>query len=242
MFNILCKVSVVIPTYNNLESFKRAFNSVLMQFYKDYEIIISDDSSDNFIEKYIKNAPLPRVKYFKNPEALGSPENWNEGIRMAKGQYIKILHHDDWFSTRDALEKFVKVMDENPQCDLGYAKSVNIDIKTGKQRHRKAERYVKLLEENPYELLKSNRIGAPSVTIFKRSLNIEFDNNLKWFVDIDFYLRILLKNSKIAFINEELINIGIQENRVTDFCTENNGLQEYEQNYIKSKFQEVVHV
>ncbi len=236
------KVSVVIPTYNNLESFKRAFNSVLMQLYKDYEIVVSDDSGNDDIEKYLKNCPLPRIKYFKNPRALGSPENWNEGIRIAQGEYIKILHHDDWFSKRYALEKFVNAMDENPECDLGYAKSVNVEIKTGRQRHRKAEKYVKLLEANPYELLKSNRIGAPSVTIFKRSLNIEFDKNLKWLVDIDFYLRILIKNSKITFINEELVNIGIQENRVTDFCTQNNDLREYEQKYVADKFKEALHV
>jgi glycosyltransferase involved in cell wall biosynthesis len=238
----LSKVSVVIPTYNNLESFKRAFNSVLMQIYEDYEIIISDDSNNNDIKNFLENAPLAKIKYFKNPKALGSPENWNNGIRMASGEYIKILHHDDWFSKRDALEKFVNIMDENPKCDLGYSKSVNVDTTTGKKRHRKAEKYVKLLEESPYELLKRNRIGAPSVAIFRSSLNIEFDKNLKWLVDVDFYLRILLKNRKIAFINEELINIGIQENRVTDFCAQNNDLQEYEHKYVADKFKEILHV
>lgn len=211
-------ISVVIPTYNNLESFKRVFNSILAQKFEDYEVVITDDSSTDEIGEFLAQISDSRVKYFKNTPALGAPENWNEGIRKSVGKYIKIMHHDDWFATDKALGKFIDLMERNPQSDFGYSKSVNIEIESGKKTHRHAQKYVKMLEKNPLELLKGNRIGAPSVCVFKNGLGILFDNTFKWVVDVDFYIAVLLKNPKIAFIGEELINIGIQKDRLTDFC------------------------
>ena len=89
------KVSVIIPTYNNVESLKRTLNSVLVQDFEDYEVIITDDSDNESLQKFLLNYPLPKIKYFKNSKKLGSPENWNEGLRIACGEYIKIMHHDD---------------------------------------------------------------------------------------------------------------------------------------------------
>lgn len=232
------KISILIPTYNNKESFLRTFNSVLMQDYQDYEIIITDDSTTNAIENIVKKFDCSKVKYFKNQIRLGAPENWNECLRKASGEYLKILHHDDWFATQDSLGKFVKLMDDNPNSLLGFSKGVNFKIKTGEKRYRHNEKYVEMLKKDFSELILNNRIGAPSVTIFRNGTGVYFDKNLKWLVDVDFYINLLIKNNNLAFINEELIYIGIQSNRLTDKCMEDETIEEREALYIKEKYKE----
>ena len=51
-------ISIIIPTYNNLELFKRAYNSVISQDEKDVEVIVVDDSSTNDIQNYCLNLPV----------------------------------------------------------------------------------------------------------------------------------------------------------------------------------------
>lgn len=232
------KISVVIPSYNSLENLTRLVNSVLCQSYEDYEIVISDDSSDNQIEDYIKSLDNPKISYFHHLPSLGSPKNWNFAIKKAQGDYVKIMHHDDWFSSNDALDKFVKLMDENPDCDFGYSKSVNVDLASGKIKKRHAEKYVKALQKNCFELFVHNRIGAPSVVIFRNGVNLFFDEKLKWVVDIDFYIALLIKNPKIAFLKEELINIGISTAQTTNECVNNANVDVYEYFYMYDKYYE----
>lgn len=93
----MATVSVCIPTYNQIENFKRAFESVISQEYSDYEIIVTDDSTNDEISNYLQFRNSPHVvRYYKNSPRLGAPANWNRAISLAKGKYIKILHHDDW--------------------------------------------------------------------------------------------------------------------------------------------------
>jgi len=230
------KVSITIPTYNNFKSFKRALNSVLVQKFDDYEVIVTDDSKNDDVKKFVESLNIPKIKYFKNPTPLGSPKNWNEGIKKASGEYIKILHHDDWLADENSLEKFVKLLDENPKSDFGYSKSVNFETETGKIKTRRAEKYVEKLEDDCFELFLTNRIGAPSVIIFRNGNNFFFDENLKWVVDIDFYIQCLLKNNNIAFLNEVLVNIGISKTQVSKTCTNNQSVEIFEQFYLYDKY------
>jgi len=234
--NFDVKVSITIPTYNNFNSFKRALNSVLVQNFQDYEVIITDDSDNDDIRIFVDKLNIPKIKYFKNPIPLGSPGNWNEGIKKATGEYIKILHHDDWLADENSLKKFVKLLDENPQSDFGYSKSVNFETETGNVRSRKAEKYVEQLENDCFELFLTNRIGAPSVVIFRNNNGFLFDEALTWVVDIDFYIMCLLKNKNIAFQNEVLVNIGISKTQVSKTCENNRDIEIFEQFYLYDKY------
>lgn len=105
------KVSICIPAYKHIDFLRRCLNSILEQRFTDYEVVITDDSPDDSLQKLVEEYSDERIKYFKNKKALGSPLNWNEGIKKANGEYIKILHHDDWFSSPDSLEKYVRLLD-----------------------------------------------------------------------------------------------------------------------------------
>ncbi|MDD5596856.1 MAG: alpha-1,2-fucosyltransferase [Victivallaceae bacterium] len=217
------KVSICIPAYEKPQQLKRCLNSIAWQVFDDYEIIITDDSRNQSIKAVIslfKKTFGSKLLYIKNDRSLGAPRNWNKAISFARGEYVKIIHHDDWLSDRNSLLNFVNAMDNSPDSILGFAVSLN----TNEQMNIISKNYIdkdklKSIENNPYCLFYNNYIGAPSATIYRNINKIIFDANLKWLVDVDFYIRLLEENGKkILFIPDSSVNISLEHNRVTSLC------------------------
>ena len=81
------KVSICIPTYKQVDYLRKTLDSVLLQDFHDYELIISDDSSDDSVENLLREFDFKgKLNYFRNSVALGSPANWNYSIKQAKGE------------------------------------------------------------------------------------------------------------------------------------------------------------
>lgn len=106
-------VSVIIPVYNVENTLDRCLKSVLAQNFKDYEIIlVNDGSQDNsgFIcDKYAKEYSFIRVIH-KDNEGLGPTRN--RGVEEAKGKYIYHCDSDDWISP-DLLQKCYDAAEKN---------------------------------------------------------------------------------------------------------------------------------
>ncbi|MCD0478495.1 glycosyltransferase [Chryseobacterium sp. LC2016-29] len=233
------KVSICIPTYNNLEAFKRCFNSVLIQTYTDYEVVVTDDSSNEDIQNYLAgNSDLENVFYFKNQKALGSPENWNEAIRKSKGEYIKILHHDDWFTYKNSLEIFVRLLDESSDCNLAFLASKNYDVdkKTVINYNNPSLEQINKVRQSPVTLLNGNIIGAPSAVIFRKADSLLFDAKTIWFVDIDFYVQILNKNNNLKYDATDAISIGISTSQITKSVEKDKKINIFEHFYFLNKW------
>lgn len=99
-------VSVVIPTYNRAHMIVRAINSVLNQTYKDLEIIVVDDASQDNTEVVVKSFDDERIQYFRHDKNRGGSAARNTGIKASRGAYIALLDSDDeWFPEK--LEKQV---------------------------------------------------------------------------------------------------------------------------------------
>jgi glycosyltransferase involved in cell wall biosynthesis len=217
----MTKVSICIPAYNQVKYLKRTIDSVLNQTYSDYEIIITDDSPTNIVFELMQEyESTGKIQYFKNKIPLGSPENWNEAIRLSNGEYIKIMHHDDYFADENALYEFVKMLDENPNANFAFSATIVIDIKKELTRiHCPTSRQIESLKKNPYVLFFGNFIGPPSSVIHRRNSLLTYDLNLKWVVDFDFYIRNLAINNFFVFINKPLINnISGDSHNVTLLC------------------------
>ncbi len=230
------KVSVCIPSYNSYREVKRLLDSLIIQSFQDYDIIISDDSTNDEIEMLVNGYDLKNLTYNHNKAPKGSPENWNAAIEMATGEYVKIMHHDDWFSRTDSLALFVEAMDKNPHVDFCFSNCNAIlnDLTGEHYTHIVNSEFMKKLEHNPYEIFPINHIGAPSVTMFRRSAFCRFDKNVKYVVDILFYITILKKNRFFSHIPECLINITSRgNNQVTKQCMTQE-IQLYEWFYLYS--------
>jgi len=89
------KISVLLPTRNRLNLLKLAVESVVRQDYEDWEIIISDNHSEEDIAGYAASLNDPRVKYHRTEALLPVTDNWNQALRRSTGDYVVMLGDDD---------------------------------------------------------------------------------------------------------------------------------------------------
>ncbi|WP_254411880.1 glycosyltransferase family 2 protein [Dyadobacter diqingensis] len=199
-------ISICIPAYKNPTLLKRCLNTVLEQTYSNIEVIITDDSPNEDVANVVKKYNDPRIIYIKNAIPLGSPENWNEGLRRSKGEFIKIMHHDDWFANKDALRIFVETALKTGS-DFICSNCFNVHPDR-KEKHSILKRFQKKWLQDPTLILYANYVGNPSTTFFKRQTDqpVFFDQKSIWFVDVLFYYDYTRLYPKVAFIDEYLID------------------------------------
>lgn len=207
-------ISICIPAYQRADYLKRLLGSIEAQRFRDFEVILTDDSPGEEIQKLAEVHPLkPLIRYYKNKHTLGSPENWNEGLRRARGVWIKPMHDDDWFRDPDSLSAYAHAT-HNPAVSFIYSAYLNV-YEDGKTRIIRNGYYHSALNRNPEILIASNRVGPPSCILFRKDESIIFDNRMKWLVDIDFYIQYLKKYPPAVYIPEALVQIGISPTQVT---------------------------
>lgn len=122
-------VSIIIPNYNHARFLNRRIESILMQSYSNFEIIILDDcSSDNSIEIINQYKEHPKVSHILiNDTNSGSTfKQWEKGFELAKGDLIWIAESDDSCEP-DILESLVKEFINDNHCVLAFCKSIKID-------------------------------------------------------------------------------------------------------------------
>ncbi|MDB5230244.1 MAG: glycosyl transferase family 2 [Chitinophagaceae bacterium] len=207
-------ISICIPAYKRAEYLRQLLGSIAIQSFKDFEVIITDDSNDDSVQEVISQfSGKFQTRYFKNETALGSPENWNAAVKQARGSWIKLMHDDDWFSNAESLKVFYFFITQHPGKDFFFSAYHNYSGKNKIATIIASRSGLKILSKWPPALLANNIIGPPSATIYK-SENILYDKRLKWLVDMDFYIH-FLKGRNAVYIDQPLVNIGISEEQVT---------------------------
>ena len=122
------KVSVIVPNYNHAPYLPKRLDSVYNQTYRDFEVILLDDCSQdnsrNILEQY---AEKPNTIFVPNELNSGSVfRQWKKGVSLSQGEYIWIAESDD-FASPYFIKKVVTVMDEHPGVGLVYSQSWLID-------------------------------------------------------------------------------------------------------------------
>jgi len=210
-------ISICIPAYKNIDYVKRLLDSIAVQTYKNFEVIITDDSSDSDIESLCNSySHLFELRYVKNLKNLNTPENWNEAVRHARYEWIKIMHDDDWLATPDSLLFFAQSIVSNPNAQFFFSSYSNVYDHCNRIQHMYLSAFWKrLLKGNPEILISENVIGPPSVTLYKKN-HLLYDREMKYVVDIDFYTR-YLEDAQWHYINKPLIHVGISHAQVTKY-------------------------
>lgn len=103
-------------------------DSVLDQTYSEFELIISDNASDDRTPEICQEFARkdPRVRYFRQPANVGAPRNFNFVFEQARGQYFKWAADND-VCDRELLKVCKKVLDERPEVVLCFGKAMAID-------------------------------------------------------------------------------------------------------------------
>jgi glycosyltransferase involved in cell wall biosynthesis len=220
-------ISICIPAYKQVDYLRRLLDSVSIQTFKGFEVVITDDSPDNSVRILLKEYnSIPNLFYYKNEQPLGTPENWNEAIRKASGSWIKLMHNDDWFATNDALQRFFNAVQQNLNTDFLYSAFQNIEANSDKKEVVKMSATDKaFLNSNPYHLLKKVYIGNPSCTLVRNGLDIFYDKRYKFIVDFEYYIRLIQQTGMPVYINEVLINVGFHDEQVTTYTKYNPEVQ-----------------
>ncbi len=145
------KISVVVPVYNVEKYLEQCLNSIINQTFKDIEIIcINDGSTDGSLEILREYEQKDSRIRLINKENEGISAVRNQGMELAKGEYISFIDSDDWIDENylEALYTAAKKYDSDIACS-------SIIRVTGK-RHRKKIIYKK--EEFTTESDKKNEL------------------------------------------------------------------------------------
>ena len=87
--------SILLPTRNRLDLLKRAIQTVLRQDFEDWEIVISDNYSDEDIQPYVESLNDSRIRYQRTDSFVPVTDNWNRALEASRGDYVIMLGDDD---------------------------------------------------------------------------------------------------------------------------------------------------
>ncbi len=211
------KVSVIIPVYNSERFLKESIQSILVQSFKNIEIIAVDDgSTDNSLEilKQFKD----KIKTI-HQENQGLASALNVGIKQMKGKWFKWFSPDDILYP-DAIETLVRKAQELGGNHIVYSNWEIIDEKNNHLRDfselnfnnlNKFDFNVRLLDGQQINV---NTSIAPSWLFEKRCLFQELEDPIA--IDYDFFLRAgILHDVGFYLIPKKLLKYRIHQDQLS---------------------------
>jgi glycosyltransferase involved in cell wall biosynthesis len=122
------KLSIGLPVYNGEEFLDQALDSLLAQSFHDFEIIISDNASNDrtpdICRAYIRRDP--RVRYVCNQRNLGALANFNRVFELSTAPLFKLAAYDDLYH-ETYLESCIRLLDDDPEVILAHSEVAFID-------------------------------------------------------------------------------------------------------------------
>ncbi|TXK23336.1 glycosyltransferase [Pontibacter qinzhouensis] len=123
--------SVMIPVYNCAHFLHDALQSVLMQGIPEQDMqieVIDDASTDADVEEIVKRIGKGRIKYYRQPENVGSLRNFETCINRAKGELVHLLHGDDRIR-KGYYKKINQLFKQNPGVGAAFCRFSYMDEK-----------------------------------------------------------------------------------------------------------------
>lgn len=216
-------VTICIPTYNGEKYFKKSIESAIHQSYRDIEILIVDDGSQDSTLALAREygCRYENIRIIKNSSTQGMASNCNECIRQARYSWIKFLFQDDVFR-RDCIEKMMQVCLSTgcrfALCRRDFIIEEDADKTTKnyfENRLVKAEKIFKgKVYFTPLQIANEacrygaeNIFGEPSCVLVHKSIVDKiggFEPTMHQLMDYEFILRCVMLTG-MAFIPESLV-------------------------------------
>lgn len=207
-------VSFCVPTYQRAAFLDQTLTSALAQTVSDIEIVVVDDCSPDNTVDVVNSFRDTRIRYFRNKENLGVPENLNRAMSIAKGTYLVLLEDHDLLEPT-YLEEAVKVMHRYKSVGFVATGLITID-----ERGNSRELCVEDLPEFMFgrkllrRLLTRTVCPFPVTTVIRRSAieGIEplFDPRYGWYADQYLWLRLSAK-SDFGYVAKPLMKFRMRE-------------------------------
>jgi Glycosyl transferase family 2 len=179
-------INICIPAYEMRgwgDIFLRQnFDKIAEQTFRDFEVVVSDHSKDTRVLNCCRHETRFPVNYFYNSVGVGkSSSNINNAMRNANGVLLKILFQDDFLYAPNSLQRIVDTFDIDRDTWLVTACEHSHDGKTYYRPFWPA--YNNKIHTG------ANTISSPSVATVKNDGHLEFDENLVWLMDCEYYRR-----------------------------------------------------
>jgi glycosyltransferase involved in cell wall biosynthesis len=225
--------SIAIPTYGyngkGSEFLEFNFEKLSQQTFKDFEIIISDHSTDQTIKDICdKWWGAFNIKYYVNEHGRGiiSP-NINVAMKKCNGSYIKILFQDDFLYDENALQIQYDFIQNKPKLQWLVSKFYHSN--DGKTFYR-------LFTPKWNDLIwtGNNTMGCPSGITIKNEDLLYFDEGLNWLMDVEYYKRMFNKHGEPLILDEITVVNRTWGERLTDTIKQD--LKDKEFNILNSRY------
>jgi glycosyltransferase involved in cell wall biosynthesis len=222
------KITVIITAYKDRGWINDCIVSAKDQSFKDYDIIFVSDRNP-ILKIYADKHDIPFINSLKG----GYSAAVNVAVHIAKGEWIKVLHDDDLL-THNCL---TDLYNARASADLVYGNAMCFNDNDFESR---------VLYKPPAEVTLKTLL--PIITnpvnfeaeLFRRDVFIDiggFDENLGYAEDYDFLINLLTKGYKLAYCDKDVVWYRHHKRQITGSEPE---LREYEQNYLRSKYMNVI--
>ena len=224
-------ISIILPVFNGSNHIEKCLNSIKLQVYKNYEVIIidnnSNDNSYELINKFIDLNKNIKINLSKNNINIGFIGNINLGLSKVSrnAKYIYIICVDDWIEA-NFLDNAISILDENHDCSMlcSATKLVKEGEPTkliGNIMHPGIYNgtYISKMWFLYTFFYGLNLFSYPVGIVFRAKSANEiphFDENLGSPSDVDFFIRLIM-NSKIVFtkfIGAHVLDHSVQQNKI----------------------------
>ena len=223
--------SIIVPVYNVKNYLQDAVDSILNQTYKDYEIILIDDGSDDGSEVLCDeiSKSISRIKAI-HQQSQGASQARNNGMKIASGKYLLFLDSDDLWLDREYLNKLKDKINIYAEPDLVVMSHyTEIDI-TGKYLAEKSSGInTKQINSLSYDeaissVAKSNYFPiSPWAKVIKRDIvykyKLFFEPGLRS-EDIDWSFKVFNVCKTVFFWNEKNYAYRIREDSISHYLKE----------------------
>ncbi len=204
------RVSVILPAYNSEKYIDESINSILNQTFTDFELIILNDGSTDktpeIIQKYADSDK--RIIFVNNRENRGLIAVLNQGLDMARGEYIARMDSDD-ISLPERFDKQVKYLDQNPDVGVLGTKIQGFGVIDAAG--------IQIPVVTAIDMLKDNYIAHPSVMVRKSIIdkyNLRYNPDYIHCEDMELWSRMIFL-TKIHNIMEILLMYRITGNNIS---------------------------
>ncbi len=184
-------ISIIIPAYNHADKIKNAVKSVLTQTFKDFEIVVVDDGSEDDIAGELAGFS-DNLRFLRIPHS-GAPVARNIGAEKSGGKYLFFMDADAELQP-EALEKFYEALEKDKEAAFAYSSFYFGWKKFGN------------LKWDAQRLQKMNFIHTTSM--IRREKFPRFDETLKRFQDWDLWLKITERGGRGIWIPEVLFKLA----------------------------------
>lgn len=205
-------ISVLIPNYNHAKYLKQRIESVLNQTFRNFELIILDDCSNDdskiIIENYRHHDLVSNIIYNKHNTG-NTFVQWKKGIEISKGKYIWIAESDDW-SEPTFLENLIYKLEADIDISLAFAQTMCLNQDDTIRFITSSTKIDEIQDGNDFirtKMIFQNSIVNASMVLFRKKIALEISNDyltFKYCGDWLFWINII-QNHKI-FYSGKILN------------------------------------